>query len=125
MFSELYRYLLFNYEYMRLCDTLETAKIDHLPLKGSIIREYYPESWMRTSCDIDILVHEQDLDRAVQTLCETLGYHTEGEREYHDISLFSPSGIHLELHFNILENTERIDGLLSRVWEFSKPIKGK
>ena len=125
MFSAVYRYQRLNYEYMRLCDTLETAKIDYMPLKGSIIREYYPESWMRTSCDIDILVHEEDLDRAVQALCDTLEYRAEGERYYHDISLYSPSGIHLELHFNILEHIEQIDGLLSRVWEFSKPIKGK
>jgi len=125
MFSAVYRYQRLNYEYMRLCDTLETAKIAYVPLKGSVIRQYYPESWMRTSCDIDVLVHEEDLDRAVEVLCGELNYRAEEARNYHDISLFSPSGIHLELHFNILENTERIDGLLSRVWDYCVPAKGK
>ena len=35
---------------------IKKVQIPFLPLKGSVIRQYYPEPWMRTSCDIDILV---------------------------------------------------------------------
>ena len=125
MLTAVYRYQRLHYEYMRMCDTLEGAGIPFVPLKGSVIRAYYPESWMRTSCDVDILVHEQDLDRAVEALCTSLDYRAEEERHYHDISLYSPSGIHLELHFNILESMENIDGLLSRVWEFCSPAQDR
>lgn len=44
------------FEYGQICSVLEQAQIPFLPLKGSILRDYYPEAWMRTSCDIDILV---------------------------------------------------------------------
>ena len=45
-----YRYERLRYEYDNLCDALEIAQIPFLPLKGSVIRKYYPEAWMRTSC---------------------------------------------------------------------------
>jgi len=75
---------------------------------------------MRTSCDIDILILEQDLERAVALLAEKLSYRTNEYRNYHDVSLFSPSGVHLELHFSLKETYQSLDGVLSRAWEFSE-----
>ena len=100
---------------------LEEEKIPFIPLKGAVIKNLYPEPWMRTSCDIDILVHEEDIGRAEQAICEKLGYTSNGERGYHDISLYSDTDVHLELHFNIKENMENIDILLEKVWEFALP----
>lgn len=97
----------------------EEDGIEHIPLKGAVIRELYPSDWMRTSCDIDILVKEEELDRAVKALESKLEYEVRGVRDFHDISLFSKSGVHLELHFNILENRESIDALLGSAWEFA------
>ncbi len=121
-FTAVYRYQQLQYTYTRICAVLEEAKIAYLPLKGSVIRALYPEPWMRTSCDIDILVHEEDLDRAIDALQNSLKFKADGEKGYHDISLFSPNGIHLELHFSILEKMDNIDTLLSRVWEYSSPV---
>lgn len=53
-----YRYEKINYELGRLRKVLNEAEIPFIPLKGSVLRRYYPEPWMRTSCDIDVLVHE-------------------------------------------------------------------
>ena len=105
-----------------ICETLEAAKIPFLPLKGAVIRNRYPEPWMRTSCDVDVLVREEDLDATVEVLQKERGYTLKGPRNYHDVSLFSPTGVHLELHFHIRENMQNIDRLLSRVWEFAYPI---
>lgn len=98
----------------------ENSAIAHMPLKGSVLRSYYPEEWMRTSCDIDVLVHEEDLERAVSVLVEELGYTTNHRTHYHDISLFSPSGVHLELHFSLKEGMDNIDGLLGDVWKYAR-----
>lgn len=97
---------------------LAMAKIKHIPLKGSYIRNLYPESWMRTSCDIDILVHPEDLDDAVHVLSEKLQCKSAFKGE-HDVSLFSPNNIHIELHFNLIEEhlLPKADLLLSNVWE--------
>ena len=120
----IYRYQRTNFEYERICQTLRKAEIPYLPLKGSVIREYYPEPWMRTSCDIDILVAEEKLEAAVKALRDELNYATDGAREFHDVSLHSPTGIHLELHFNILENLPGIDKMLCKVWDHSAKREG-
>ncbi len=118
VFKAIYRHEQMDHEFEKLCSCLEKAAIPYMPLKGAVIRKYYPEPWLRTSCDIDVLVHEQDVCRAVDALVED-GWESERKREYHDVSLYSKSGVHLELHFNIQENMDNIDALLSRVWEFS------
>lgn len=102
------------------CRTLAKAKIDFVPLKGAVLRELYPATWMRSSCDIDILVKETQLEKAIETL-KAEGFTTDGERGFHDVSLFY-YGVHLELHFSILENAERFDPLLQQVWQNVIPV---
>jgi hypothetical protein len=111
------------YETKRITEALSNAGIDHILLKGAIIRDLYPEPWMRTSCDIDVLIREECLDEAIRALTESLGYSYDGNRNYHDVSLYSSSGVHLELHFSIKENIEKLDSLLTRVWEYSSPVE--
>lgn len=120
----IYRHEGLQHELEELRRTLEAAKIPFMPLKGSVIRKFYPEPWLRTSCDIDVLVHEKDLDRAVAQLTAEK-WVVQGDKNYHDISLYSPTGVHLELHFNIKENIAGIDAILERVWEHSAPIADK
>lgn len=112
------RYEQLHYEYKKITETFEKNEIPFVPLKGAVLRDYYCEPWYRTSCDIDILVKKSDLQKAVRLLCETNGYQADKKTSYHDISLYSPSNVHLELHFTILENQENIDGLLAKVWDY-------
>ena len=58
-------------EFVRTCNLLEAAGLSYMPLKGAVIRSLYPEPWLRTSGDIDILV--KDADRAAAVLTEN-GY---------------------------------------------------
>lgn len=120
-FQAVYRHEQSEYELSALRETFESEGIAFIPLKGAVIRKYYPEPWMRTSCDIDILVHESELDRAIKALTDQ-GWKVDGEKNYHDVSLISESGVHLELHFNIREHMENIDGVLDKVWEYSRPV---
>ena len=121
-FLSVYRCERLKYTLKEICDALEAATIPHIPLKGSEIRPYYPQESMRTSCDIDILIHEEDLDAAIQAL-ESKGYRC-GERHYHDVSLYSPGQVHLELHFNILENNVSLDTVLQDAWQYAECVQG-
>lgn len=117
------RYLKMNREYIRICQVFEEKQIPFIPLKGSVIRDYYAEPWMRTSSDIDILVREESLPTAVKELVEKLGYSNKG-RSSHDISLISQNRVHLELHFDTIEEgaaTEECRSVLSEVWDDAKP----
>lgn len=118
-----YRYQKLNYELKQIGQTLEDAKIPFVPLKGSVLRPYYPEPWMRTSCDIDVLVHGEDLDRAVGFL-EAKGYKRDSQSP-HDISFYSESGMHLELHYATVEEGRavRSNAVLSRIWQYARPVE--
>ena len=110
-------------EYGSICRTLEDAKIPFIPLKGAVLRQYYPEPWLRNSCDIDILVKPETLDAAVAVLQEKLMYTSEGRGD-HDVSLFSDKGVHLELHFDLMEDWYAANSskdILCRVWEDATP----
>ncbi len=124
-FLAVYRYEQAEYELTEICRVLEEEQIEHISLKGAIIRKYYPEAWMRTSCDIDVFIHKSDLSRAIKVLEEKLGYkHTGGCP--HDESLYAASGVHLELHHDLLE--EHIAGkateYLRDVWKYTQTSNG-
>ena len=122
-----FRYVQINHTYVGACQLLEQESIPFIPLKGSVLRDYYPEPWMRTSCDIDILVHEEHLEQAIEAFTQKLNYANRG-RSYHDVSLFSPTGVHLELHFETIdegnEKPERRE-VLSKIWDNTTPAEGK
>ena len=120
--AAIYRYRGMDYELHSVRELFTKEGIKHIPLKGAVIRGYYPEPWMRTSCDIDILIHREDLDRAVALLTERLEYKLTS-RCFHDVAFYSPGGVHLELHFDLIEEFyfPRIEKILSEVWEYSIP----
>ena len=121
-----FRHQQMDYELRAICNALEAAKIAFVPLKGAVLRPYYPQAWMRTSCDLDVLIHEEDLPAAVSALVNTLDY-KEAERGVHDVSLYSRSGIHIELHYTLQDEAEA-EGvaatqlLLDAVWQHVSPI---
>ena len=120
IFSAAYRHERLRYECDKLCEAFEKAKIPFLPLKGSVICKYYPEEWMRTSCDIDILVREVDLEKAKTLLVDNFGYKYHG-RGPHDISLFSPTNIHVELHYDLIEDgfVNASSNILRNIWNIA------
>lgn len=116
-----YRYEQMKRTYAQICDIFNRESIPYIPLKGSVVRQYYPKESMRTSCDIDILVKEENLDAAVNALTQE-GFRR-GKKNYHDISLFSDTNIHLELHFSILEGIDSLDSVLKNAWDFAVPTE--
>ena len=120
------RYMQQNYAFEQTCAALEDAKIPFIPLKGSVLRAYYPEPWLRTSCDMDILVREEDLDVATRVLTEKLSCTYEGKTS-HDVGLLIPGGVHLELHYSTIEDyvSQSAQQILTDVWNAAKPAPGK
>ncbi|MBQ3063841.1 MAG: nucleotidyltransferase family protein [Clostridia bacterium] len=98
-------------------EAFSAENIPFLPLKGAVIRELYPARWQRTSCDIDVLVSEENLSAAADALTDGEEF-TLGEKGAHDLSLYSTAGVHVELHYTLVEDhiPPVIQRLLRAVW---------
>ena len=116
-----YRYEQKIYEFEQICNVLEEACIPYVPLKGAVLKDLYPQPWMRTSCDIDILVSSENLGKAIEALKTKLHYEMEGKHS-HDVSLYAENGVHLELHYDLIEDyIQPISGaVLSAYWNTSE-----
>lgn len=125
VFKAVWRHEKRNYDFKKLICALEEAKIPFIPLKGAVISVLYPEAWMRTSCDIDVLVHEDDCERAMGVLTEKLGYTYNGKGS-HDMSFTSGENTHIELHYDLVEDSvaPKSADVLRNVWENSLTKEG-
>lgn len=105
-----------------VCSAFEMAEIPYIPLKGAVVRKLYPQPWMRTSCDIDILIKKNDVNRAERTIMSLGGYKKTGESK-HDVIYKSKNGIVIELHYKLIGNKSSPLYIkeLSTVWQTAKP----
>ena len=104
-------------------ETFSNAEIDHILLKGTVIRDLYPERWMRNSCDIDILVRDEDLAKASDVL-KGLGYEQIELVTIHDISFYKGI-LHIELHYRLIEDFRIAEAaaILNNLWDYAVPTK--
>ena len=125
LFVSVVRYERINHELVRVCDAFENNGIYHMPLKGVILRKLYPKPWLRTSCDIDILVNESDVEKAMKLLSD-MGY-GEGKKTGHDVSMVSEGGVNVELHYKLVEDgrVNSTNEVLKKVWDYSTVTEGK
>jgi hypothetical protein len=101
---------------------LAEEQIPYLPLKGSVLRSAYPEPWMRTGSDVDVLVPAASFDRAVQIFGSQEGVRYKNTTP-HDTSFITREGIVLELHHSLIESGRigKTERLLDRVWDYAEP----
>ncbi|MBP5255119.1 MAG: nucleotidyltransferase family protein [Lachnospiraceae bacterium] len=112
-------------EVRRIRAALEDAEVPFLFLKGSVIRSLYPENWMRTSSDVDVLVRETDLASAERALEERVGYIRNSDH-FHQVSYTSEdSGMTVELHRSLWVDDGSFQDIvkpLGRVWTYARPV---
>ncbi len=91
----------------RIDEHLVKAGLRAVALKGALLAErYYPRPSARATTDIDLLVREADLERAVAALGQA-GYAGRDDpeeerfrREHHHLHFSHPHALPLELHFH-------------------------
>jgi len=120
LMMSVYHYERMNYDILLISQIFEKAEIKFILLKGAVIRDYYPEPWMRSSCDIDILIHQADTEKAIKVLCDS-GFSREIDSSTYDYSLMSPNKVHLELHFTLTTDGvfPTTDSILESVWHYA------
>lgn len=101
----------------------EEARIPFIPLKGEVLRDRYPEIWMRTGSDVDILVKKADLEAACGVMTRA-GLAMLGDKTGHDVAFTDGGAVRFELHYTLLEDgrLEHADEVCARVWDYASPL---
>lgn len=73
-------------EFNALNQAFREAGVCYMPLKGFLMRDLYPEAYLRTMSDYDVLVRPEDFDKAREAL-ERQGYEYVKGDEHHDVFL--------------------------------------
>lgn len=88
----------------------ENNNIKAALLKGNYVAHTaYPHPGLRTMCDIDILIEENQIEKAYQLLIDS-GFRQTSEikHAYHKPGLRSKNGTFIELHYHITHNKSNI-----------------
>lgn len=111
-----------DFDFSEICKELENSCTKFIPLKGSVLKKLYPQPWMRTSCDIDILIHAEDLQKTAQIFANNLNF-IEVSASLHDVTFRTPNGNLVELHFDLIEEgrSKNAAKFLGKVWDCSFP----
>ena len=90
-------------ELKKLLAEFEEKGIVNQPMKGSVMKFMYPTPEMREMSDIDILIREEDMEKAAQVLREN-GYELEQAIKHHDIYRKKPFMV-IEAHRALYDKT--------------------
>lgn len=87
------------YELEKLYEVFEKNGIDYMPLKGAVIKSFYPKPEMRYMGDIDILIKTQQYE-TIQDSLNSMGYKKAYESD-HELA-WNKKSIYLELHKRLI-----------------------
>lgn len=80
----------------KLYGAFDAAGIDYLPLKGAVLKSFYPKAEQRLMGDIDLLIRQEQYEKIVPVM-EQLGYTASAESDYEYVWK-RPGKVCVELH---------------------------
>ncbi len=106
-----------------LCDDFEMNEIPHIVLKGFVIKNLYPQPYLRSMGDVDILVGNE-LQKATEIMLNH-GYSFDSEEFLHG-SFSKGKGLHVELHKSLIdESLDKYYGYFGTGFERAHLIENK
>ena len=107
----------------KILSIFEENKIACLPLKGSIMKHFYPYSFLRFMGDIDILLHPKDIKKD-KKLLDKKGYTFESN-SYNHLALKKKPYLEVELHRDLLPFQYPGYEIFQNVWQRLHLMKNK
>lgn len=112
------------YEVDRLCEAFEENGIDHMVLKGSVLKKVYPKPEMRQMSDSDILIKVEQVEKITKIMNE-LGYTYKYDSDHEIVWVKQPS-VYIELHKRLIPSYNKdFYSYYGDGWKLSKLIEGK
>lgn len=109
-----------------LLEQLGQAGIEHIVMKGFVLREYYPVPELRTYGDIDLVLHPEDRQRCHELML-ALGYQV--ETDWEPVYSYRRGEEYYELHTRIMEvevsDKANCPGYFDDVWSHVAQKNGR
>lgn len=103
-----------------VCEAFSRNGVDHMPLKGTLLKKLYPAPEMRVMGDSDILIRMEDYPR-IEKIMLDLGLHP-GKESDHEYNWFSESGLQIELHKRLVPSYNKdYYAYYGDGWRLAKP----
>ncbi len=104
-----------QFETEKILSELTSADIDLLPVKGIILKDFYPVPSMRTMTDVDILYKLKDKEKVIEVFKKcgyTFNSDSLGQLDFTKEPLY-----HYELHSSLLSEEKKDFEYFSSIWE--------
>lgn len=112
-----------EYEARRIFQAFDRAQIAYMPLKGYIMKHFYPSPDMRTMSDIDVLIKKKDAEKAADIM-NSLGYARRFSNNEEDAYLKPPMSS-FELHKQMVGVSHKLyHDYYGNGWGFAKVQDG-
>lgn len=105
-----------------LVDAFTQRGIDCMPLKGSVVKHYYPSPDLRSMSDIDFLVREQDRS-VVRDIMHDLGYADDILDDGQVDAFTRETLIYIEIHYDFSAENHVYHNLFTIDWSKLVPTK--
>lgn len=106
------------YELDVLVDSFTSKGFDVMPLKGSVIRNYYPVPDMRTMSDIDLLVKTQD-KQAVREILASCGYDLIIPDDGQVDTFEKKPYMYIDLHYSLMADNHHYQEHFQDTWDIA------
>lgn len=111
-------------EAKNLVKELPARGIRVLPLKGSILKEFYPQARYRQMADVDILIDRKNMEKA-HTVMKELGYQYKGGDSEDTVDkYYKPPCVSIEIHSHLMHYHAENHKKYLDIWERCKEENG-
>lgn len=108
-------------ELQRICAAFDEAKVEYMPLKGTLLKGMYPKPEMRPMSDGDILIRVEQYER-IRPIMESLGFEEQIESD-HELIWHKPQ-VHIELHKRLIPSYNKdYYAYFGDGWRLAKPLQ--
>lgn len=106
-----------------ILEAFQASGIDHMPLKGTVLKALYPTPEMRTMSDADILISLDEYETKTKLIMEQLGFTATVESD-HEL-VWRDEALCVELHKRIVPSYNKdFYSYYGDGWRFAKPVEG-
>lgn len=106
-----------------LLDAFETEEVACLPLKGILLKQFYPRPDLRMMADLDILYRPEQEEKVDEILLK-LGYDCDHKDDHHNVYFRNPF-MNIEMHHSLISGNRRLVSYYENVWERAEVQEGK